>query len=89
MPKRVDAIQPAIVQALRMVGAKVWCLHTVGHGFPDLCALYHGELYLLEVKMPHCQLTPDERKFHDEWQAAGVGIVRSPEEALRFVGAID
>ena len=88
-PKRVDSNQPLVVRALRQVGAEVHCTHEQGHGFPDLVCVFRNEVYLLEVKLPKCGLTPDERTWHERNQAANIGIVHSSEEALRFCGAIE
>jgi hypothetical protein len=83
---RIDANQPEIVAALRAVGAKVQCLQAVGQGFPDILALFCGEIYLLEIKAPGGKLTADERRWHDAWGCAAV--VRSVDEALAAIGAI-
>lgn len=88
-PKRVDQNQPGIVQALRMAGAVITDTHSLGDGYPDISATFRNEVFLLEIKLPKCQLTPDERIWHERNQAANIGIVHSPEEALRFVNAIE
>ena len=51
-PRKVDANQKAIADALRRAGCSVQLLHTVGAGCPDLLVGRHGETFLLEVKMP-------------------------------------
>jgi hypothetical protein len=91
MPKyaaKVDANQPEIVRDLRHVGAFVFPTHTIGRGFPDLVTIFRGTVYLLEVKMPGGDLTPEERKFYEDSQGL-VYIVRSSEDALRAIGAMD
>jgi urease gamma subunit len=93
MPRRTDANQSAIVAALRQVGATVLLLHEVGHGAPDLCAGYRGVNVLLECKdgskAPSAQaLTRHERGFHLNWRGQ-VAVVRSVDEALRAIGAIE
>ena len=84
---RIDSNQPEIVRDLRRVGAFVFPTHTLGRGFPDLVVVYHGTVYLLEVKIPGGTLTPDEQKFYEDSQGAPY-IVRSSEDALRVIGAI-
>lgn len=95
---RVDANQPAIVQALRAAGAAVAHTHMVGDGFPDLVVSYHDrttgrdETILLEVKdgsKPYSAqaLTFAEECFHDRW-IGRLLVVRTVDEALRAIGAI-
>ena len=87
MPKRVDANQPEIVQALRRVGASVHSLAGVGCGCPDLAVGYRGVTYLLEVKGCRGKLTPGQVEWHAEWRGQ-VAIVRSIDEALETIGAV-
>lgn len=89
MARKADMNQPTIVKALRGVGAKVIHLHELGHGVPDVLVLYRGEMYLLEIKMPGCHLTPDEQVFFKEWESGQVHVVTSPESALMAIGALD
>ena len=84
---RIDVAQPAIVTALREVGASVQSLASLGKGVPDLLVYYRGTLYLLEVKTsPADRLTPDEARWHHGWGGI-VWIVRSAEDALHAIGA--
>jgi len=85
---RVDANQRAIVLALRRAGASVQLLHTVGAGCPDLAVGFRGENYLLECKTPAGQLTPAEREWHAQWRGQRA-VVRSADEALRAIGAME
>ena len=87
MAKKVDANQAEIVAALRQCGATVQCLHTVGHGCPDLVVGLGGKNYLLEVKNGNGRLTTHESRWHREWRGQ-VHIVRSVEDALMAVGVI-
>ncbi len=86
---RVDANQAQIVRALRQCGATVQPLHTVGHGCVDILCMFRGQLYALEIKAEHGALTPDERRWHEQWQCPYVHVVRSVDEALRAIGAVD
>ena len=82
---RVDANQPAIVAALRDIGASVQHLHMVGDGCPDLLVGFRGRTYLMEVKAtPKSRLTPDERAWHENWRGT-VYVVTSPEQAIEIV----
>ena len=88
---RVDANQPAIVAALRNVGATVQPLHMVGKGCPDLLVGYRGVNYLLEVKdgsqpPSRRRLTADELNWHGYW-GGQVAIVENEDEALLAIGA--
>jgi len=47
---RIDANQPAIIAALRSIGATVQPLHAVGGGCPDLLVGLRGRNILMEVK---------------------------------------
>lgn len=90
---KVDANQEAVVIALRAAGAKVESLAAIGKGVPDLLCQYEGTFYLIEVKdgrKPPSQrkLTEDQVKWHEEWKSAFLGVVESPDEALKFIGAI-
>jgi hypothetical protein len=57
----------------------------VGKGVPDLLVARQGRNYLLEVKAPSGDLTPDQVKFHADWRGQ-IAIVRTKEEAWRAVG---
>ena len=90
--KRVDANQPAIVSALRQVGATVHVTSMIGNGFPDIVVGYRGTTFLFEIKdgqkvMSKRQLTGDEQIWHANWQGH-VAIVESIEDALQKIGAI-
>ncbi len=86
---RIDANQPAIVAALRKLGATVLHLHTIGKGAPDILIGYQGKNALVELKdgdkPPSARkLTPDEVKFHAEWRGQ-VAIIESVDEAVAFI----
>jgi hypothetical protein len=92
MPKyaaRVDANQPAIVEALRAIGASVLHLHTLGQGAPDILVGYRGRNYLMEIKdgnkpPSRRRLTDDERIFFDGWLGQ-VAIVENEQQAIDIV----
>lgn len=88
---RVDANQGRIVMALRSVGATVQSLAMVGDGVPDLLVGFRGKTLLMECKdgsKPPSQqrLTDDQAKWHGHWQGGTLKVVRSPEEALYWIG---
>jgi Holliday junction resolvase len=90
---KIDSNQIQVVSALRAAGAKVQSLAAIGKGVPDLLCKYEGAFYLIEVKdgrKPPSQrkLTEDQVKWHEEWKSAFLGVVDSPDEALKFIGAI-
>lgn len=85
--RRSDDNQPAIVLALREIGANVAILSAVGHGVPDLLVGWAGRNYLLEVKNRTgrgTKLTPDEADFHRDWRGQ-VAIVTDAYEALEVI----
>ena len=85
---KVDANQAAIVGVLRDIGATVLILSRVGQGCPDLAVGFRGVAYFLEVKSKSGKLTPAEREFFEIWKEH-VTLVRSPDDALRAIGAIE
>jgi hypothetical protein len=89
---KVDANQPAIVKALRAIGASVQPLHTIGQGCPDLLVGYRGRNVVLECKdedQPPSkrQLTPDQREWIAGWRGGQVWVVHSVEQAIEAVTA--
>lgn len=93
MPKfaaNIDANQPAIVGALRAVGASVTHTHMVGRGFPDIVCGFRGLTFLLEIKdgskpPSRRKLTEVEREWHAAWRGH-VAVVENEAEALRAIG---
>jgi Holliday junction resolvase len=88
---KVDANQAEIVAALRKAGCKVYVASSFGQGFPDLVCLCEGRIFLLEVKdgskPPSARkLTPEQVKFHAEWDGGPVHVVDSVDAALAAVG---
>jgi hypothetical protein len=84
---KIDGNQSDIVADLRAVGASVESLATLGKGRPDLLVGYRGANWLLEVKADKGKLTPDQEEWHPTWRGQ-VAIVRSADEALKVIGAI-
>ena len=85
---KTDANQAAIVQALRDAYCSVLPMHRLGQGAPDLAVGKNGNVYFLEVKTDKGKLTPAEQEFMDEWRGH-YAIVRTADEALRAIGAIE
>ncbi len=81
-----DMNEKRIVEALRGVGATV--AHLSSPGMPDLLVGWRGENFLLEVKTTKGTLTPVENAFFDGW-CGHAAIVRSVDEALKAIGAIE
>lgn len=91
---KVDTNQPAIVRALRQMGARVQILSMVGKGFPDLLICVRGKLALVELKdgnKPASQrrLTPDEQQWHEEWADAPLYIVTSIDDAVALLERLE
>lgn len=84
---RVDANQPAIVKAMRKIGAVVTPMHTLGQGVPDLLVSYRQRWHVIEVKTERGELTPDQLSWIGA-QRAGVVVVTSPLEAVAFLQRI-
>jgi hypothetical protein len=79
-----DKNEPDIIRALEALGCKVWPLSQPR--IPDLLVLSNGTWYLLEVKEGRNSLTEGQELFIDMAGAENVGIVRTPEQALAWVG---
>lgn len=91
---KTDANQPAIVSAMRKAGATVQSLAAVGDGVPDLLVGHKGKTALVEVKdgskPPSArQLTPDQKKWHAEWQGGTLAIVSDIDSALRVLKVME
>lgn len=85
--KKRDATEPAIVDALRRVGVKVWKLDQPF----DLLLWSEGRFWLMEVKSPGGGLTPSQKAFMAEFEdeaAVPVYVVKSAEEALQAAAEI-
>lgn len=86
---RVDGNQPAIVKALRGIGASVLHLHQIHNAF-DLLVGYRGRTFLLEVKDPaqppsKRQLTPGEAAFRADWRGSEYHVVLTADEAIAIL----
>lgn len=55
---------------------------------PDLLVGRAGQIFLLEVKSDIGQLSKLQRTWHQSWKGGAVGLVRSSDEALAFVGLL-
>lgn len=87
--RKVDSNQKEIIKSLRQVYAKVFDLSGIGQGIPDLMVIYRNQIYLLEVKSGQNGLTKAQEAFFMEAHGCDkVGVVKSPDDALRFIGAI-
>lgn len=82
-----DTSEPPIINALRAVGATVYQISSPG--IPDLIVGFRSVTYLLEVKTKKwSKLTPLQSEFMDTWDGGTVAKVRTPDEALKVIGAI-
>ena len=81
---KVDGNQPAIVEALRRVGAAVIHLHQVGGGCPDLLVHGRNRTFLLEVKQPGEKINKLQAEFIATWPGE-IHVVRTTEEAIKAV----
>ena len=82
---RVDANQPAIVSALRAIGATILHTHQLKNCF-DLLVGYRGRTFLMEIKASEKEkLTPGEAEFQRTWRGSEYHVVYSVEQAIRIV----
>jgi hypothetical protein len=82
---RTDGNQQAIVDHLRAIGWSVFVTSAIGRGFPDFIAARGRFTALGEIKDPSKpkrgqRLTPDQERFHADWQGV-VLTVYSPADA--------
>ena len=87
---KIDANQVEIVKALRMAGATVQSLASVGKGVPDLLIGFANKTALIEVKdgakvKSKQQLTPDQIDWHANWRGGTLATVDSIDAALRVL----
>jgi len=92
MHKRIDKNQGEIVKALRKMGCSVWITSEHGKGAPDLAVGIDRKNYFFELKdgskcLSAQELTPCEKKFHDEWKGQ-ICIINSIEAAVAFVNTV-
>ena len=98
MKLKTDLYQQEIIDALRAIGASVQDLSKVGGGCPDILVgykggMYAGQLYnnyLLEIKNPDTKgkLSTNQKVWHKNWHGQ-VAVVRTVEEALKVIGAME
>ena len=86
---RVDNNQKEIVAGLRAAGYAVLHLHAVGGGCPDLLVSSRRHMRLMEVKEAKGVLTPCQVEFFEEWKGVRPAIVRSVEDAIGAMTALD
>ena len=78
-----DLVEPEIVNALEAAGVQVW------RKLPaDLLCYRLGHFYVLEVKDPKARKDKRQKAQQDFLALTHTPIVRTPEAALRAVGAI-
>ena len=77
-----DGNQKDIIDALQSVGCRVYYIKQP----VDLLVGFRGKNYLLEVKQSKAKTTPAQDRFFESWTGQHK-IVRTPEEALKAVGA--
>lgn len=86
-PRRTDANQKEIVDALRRVGCAVLDLSAVGQGCPDLLVSDRGGiLHLMEIKVGKAKLNKRQVRFVEEWRGRPPLTVRTIAEALAAIG---
>ena len=79
--KRRDTSEASIIAALRQVGAQVIQCDAF-----DLLAIYRGHVHMLECKTGKEPLTErQEQLIAEGWP---LHVVRTPEDGLRAIGAI-
>ena len=86
MPKhaaKADRNQQEIVQALKRIGCDVEYIRTP----VDLLVGLRNMNFLLEVKIPGGELTPEQKDFFAKWRGQKA-VVTNIHEAFKAVGAV-
>lgn len=83
---RVDANHLDICHVLRQSGQSVFSTAALGNGFTDAVTAFRGINYLVEIKDGNKKwnLTPDQVKFHVEWQGPII-ILDSIQSAINWM----
>jgi Holliday junction resolvase len=84
---KVDGNQADIVAALRRAGATVLHIHGSGNSVPDLLVWFRMKWYALECKSEKGKLTNGQAELQEKVQGM-IHCVRTPEEALKAIGAM-
>lgn len=81
-----DANQKPIVECFRKMGASVWALDRP----VDLIVGYAGKMGLVEVKNREGKdkISPDQKKFFEEWKGPLVPIAYGPDDCETILRAI-
>ncbi len=93
--KRTDHNQAEIVAAARAHGLRVYSLHLVGEGFPDLvvggampcpnCGYYFWQDKLVEIKMPGKDLEDNQVAWWEKWNGQA-NVAHHWEELAALTG---
>jgi hypothetical protein len=86
---RSDSTQSIIIAALKAIGASVKRITSPDEsGCWDLLVGFRRRDFKLEVKGPNTPLSPAQVELHATWRGAPTYVVRTPDEALRAIGAV-
>jgi endogenous inhibitor of DNA gyrase (YacG/DUF329 family) len=88
-----DANHNEIVEALKIVGASVIDMSSVGNGFPDLIVGFRSQTLLMEIKNPKTGygkrgLNKNQQKWKEYWLGGSFCVVDSVDSALRAIGVL-
>ena len=84
--KRTDVNQKDIMKALKMLGATVVDLSSVGKGCPDILVGFNCKTYLIEVKRDNkAKFTPQQLQFNENWRGGVMERIETVEQALSLL----
>ena len=86
---KTDLAHAEIRDGLRQAGHEAWDCHKYGSGFPDLLVLAHGEFFLFEIKSKYGTLKPREQDFFARFGQGRVYIVKTLEDAIKWLDGVN
>ena len=78
--KKVDNVQPLLVNAYRGLGCSVELTHRVGKDFPDAVVGIENITDLVEFKSEKTPVSAGQIEFHARWRGSQIQTIRTLED---------
>jgi len=85
---REKEVEKHFVQQIRSLGGSAFKLYSPWNvGLPDRLVMYHGRMYLVEIKSPKGRLTKIQKIVHQKMATFGVKVhvIYSPTDTDVFI----